>query len=165
MSPAMLLVIGAVLCAFGLGWLLASSAGDARVSALREQMSRSQAAQAEHASRTLLDAHARGDALTGQLFAATRAAARLRKERDDALQLATTGRVCLDADSLRVLDGAPGLAVALPTAPGGATAADGAVATDTDIARWALDAGEQYEECRQRLDTLIDWHQPGEAQQ
>jgi hypothetical protein len=163
-SPTTLVIVGALAGAFGLGHLLASTAGDARLAELRGQMSRSQAAQAEHASRRLLDAQTHGDTLTRQLAAATRAASRLRKERDDALQTATTGRVCLDTAALRVLDGAPGLAVALPTATSGTAAADGAVATDTDVARWALGAGDQYEECRRRLDALIDFH-PAEAQQ
>jgi hypothetical protein len=61
---------------------------------------------------------------------------------------------------LRVLDGATGLQVAhLPEAPRDPAAAGATVATDTDVARWALDVGAQHEQCRARLDALIAWHQ------
>lgn len=132
---------------------------NAEIADLRADAARREAQIAEQASRALLEAQTRGDALSRQLMAAARAASRLRKERDDAVRTATTGRVCLDADALRVLDGAPGLAVALPTAASGTAGADGAIATDTDLARWALAAGEQYEACRGRLGALIEFHE------
>lgn len=132
---------------------------NAEIAALHTAAAQREAQLAEHASRGLMEAQTRGDALTRQLSAATRAASRLRKERDHALQLATTGRACLDGAALRVLDGAPGLRVDLPATAAGAAGADGAVATDTDLARWALDAGEQYEACRGRLGALIDFHE------
>lgn len=100
----------------------------------------------------------RGDALTRQLARERAAAARITKERDDALAQATDGRVCLRERALRVLDGAPGLAVELPEPAGGADGADGGrVATDRDLARWAVAAGGRYAECARRLNALIDW--------
>lgn len=117
---------------------------------------------AEAASVALYEAQERGDALTRDLSAARRAAATLKKERDDALAHATTGRVCLDAGALGVLDGAPGIHVDLPAPAGGAAGADaGIVATDADVGRWALAAGEHYAECRRRHQALIDWHTRG----
>lgn len=146
---------------------------------------------AEAAAARLREAQARGDALTDELMAASRAAELLRGELHEQIQLATQGRACLDAAALRVLDRAPGIAAAPARVPpparraaaaGGADAAgdsaqrggDGAgqraeqrderdaepYATDTDLARWALDAGRQYDECARRLDALIDWHEP-----
>lgn len=56
----------------------------------------------------------------------------------------------------------PALDADLPDAAGGAARADaGHVATDTHVARWALDAGGRYDECRRRLDALIGWHEEG----
>lgn len=116
-------------------------------------------AHAEAASMKLLAAAERGDALTRDLWAARRAAETLKKERDDAIALGTTGRECFDAAALRVLDGAPGLRVDLPETARGADGADADLtATDTDIGRWALAAGERYDECRRRYQALIDWH-------
>lgn len=154
----MLLMAVAVFSA-GVGAKLTDWRKGVEIAGLHQAAAQREAQLAEHASRSVLDAQARGDVLTRQLSAATRAASRLRKERDHALQLATTGRACLDGAALRVLDGAPGLRVDLPAATGGAAGADGAVATDTDLARWALDAGEQYEACRGRLGALIDFNE------
>lgn len=151
------LLLAVAVCSAGVGVKLTAWRKNAEIAGLQQAAAQREAQLAEHASRSVLEAQARGDVLTRQLSAATRAASRLRKERDHALQLATTGRACLDGAALRVLDGAPGLRVALPAAPGGTAGADGAVATDTDLARWALDAGEQYEACRNRLDALIEF--------
>jgi len=143
---------------------------------------------AEAAAARLQAAQARGDALTEELAAASRQADALRGELDEQITLATQGRACLDAAALRVLDRAPGIAAAPARVPaparraaaaGGADAAgdsaqrggDGAgqraeqrdaepYATDTDLARWALDAGRQYDDCARRLGALIDWHEP-----
>lgn len=125
--------------------------------------------------------------LQDRLAAADAARAQAKKERDDAINRATTGRACLGSSALRVLDGAPGLRVAArpdttasPDATHAALAADtgergrepegpadagqtaaaglsGPVATDTGVARWMLAAGAQYEQCRARLDALIDY--------
>lgn len=144
---------------------------------------------AEHAAARLQAAQARGDALTDELAAALRQAEALRGELDEQITLATQGRACLDATALRVLDRAPGIAPAparvsaaagRPAAARGADAGadsaqrggDGAggraeperYATDTDLARWAIGAGRQYDECARRLDALIDWHEPPDPQ-
>jgi hypothetical protein len=134
---------------------------------------------AERAAADLQAAQARGDVLTEELMAASRAAELLRGELHEQINLATQGRACLDAAALRVLDRAPGIAARpVPAAPRRAAAAGGAgaaadppqhaggahpepdarSASDTDIARWALSAGARYDECARRLDALIDWH-------
>lgn len=138
---------------------------------------------AERAAADLQAAQARGDVLTDELMAASRAAELLRGELHEQIDLATQGRACLDAAALRVLDRAPGIAARpVPAAPRRAAAAGGAKpaadspqpaggaqpgtelepdersASDTDLARWALSAGARYDECARRLDALIDWH-------
>lgn len=138
---------------------------------------------AETAAARLREAQARGDVLTDELMAASRAAELLRGELHEQIDLATQGRACLDAAALRVLDRAPGIAARpVPAAPRRAAAAGGAhaagdsaqpagvakpgaqpsdderSASDTDLARWALSAGARYDECARRLDALIDWH-------
>ncbi|MCK9987413.1 MAG: hypothetical protein AzoDbin1_03885 [Azoarcus sp.] len=133
---------------------------------VRETAARNQAAVAKHASRRLLEAETRGDELTTQLHVANRAALHTQEKLDDALRRATTGRACLNGPALRLLDGAHNLTVAVPPPAGGAAAGDGPaptdsgelVSSDTDVARWIARAGFQYDECRRRLDALIDWH-------
>lgn len=73
----------------------------------------------------------------------------------------TSGRPCLGADALGVLDRfqsgtAPSLRLSA-TASESAGATD-AVASDTQIAQWALDAIEQHEHERARCNALIEWH-------
>ena len=73
----------------------------------------------------------------------------------------TSGRPCLGADALGVLDRfqsgtAPGLRLSA-TASESAGATD-AVASDTQVAQWALDAIEQHERERARCNALIEWH-------
>lgn len=116
---------------------------------------------AEQATAALQAAQRRGDALTTRLSNQRSHIDKLKTEARRAIPEATTGRACLDMPALRVLDSAPGLAVAgLPPATGGAAGKGGRVATDTDIAGWAVDAGGDYATCRARLAALIDWHTP-----
>ena len=114
---------------------------------------------AEAAATLLAEAQARGDALTTGLLTQQTQIDQLKTEARRAIPLLTTGKPCLSAAALRVLDNAPGLDVAgLPPATGGAAAAGARIATDTDIGGWAVDAGAGFSVCRARLDALIDWH-------
>lgn len=137
-------------------------------------------------ARRLEEAQQRSDALATNLLTTLAANAELTEEKTRALQTATAGRACLSDRALRVLHGAPGITVAavdgLPSPQQGAPAAgaaastpanpqgaadasasqpaQGAVATDTDVAVWIATAGQLYEACRARLNALIAWHQP-----
>lgn len=107
----------------------------------------------------------------------------LTTEISHALKAATSGRACLSGRALSLLNSAPGIRIAAPTAPmpspgavvapeGRTAAADSisvasadsaqpqAVITDTALAQWAAQAGGLYETCRLRLDALVDWHAP-----
>jgi hypothetical protein len=151
-------VVGALL---GSAWT--GNAKDAVIARLERDQARQTAAAADAASVRLYEAQHRSDALTTDLHAALGAARQLQQGLDDAIARTTDGRACLREPALRLLDGAPGLHVAgLPTPGRGAAGADAArVATDTDLGRWAAATGRQYDECRRRLDALIDWHEAG----
>ncbi|MCA0175219.1 MAG: hypothetical protein LCH73_02860 [Proteobacteria bacterium] len=98
---------------------------------------------------------------------------RLKQEAAHALANVTTGRACLGAAAVRVLNRAPGLTVAAvpgAAAPAGgadaaaATAAadpidaqDEAIVTDTAIGQWAIQAGALYEAARARHAGLTDY--------
>lgn len=113
---------------------------------------------AERAAQVLQAASDRGDALSAKLAQSQTQIDQLTRSRRNEIAKVTTGRACLDGPALRLLDGAPGLRVGgLAKTASGTAAADGAAASDTDITGWALDAGAQYETCRNRLDALIDW--------
>lgn len=126
----------------------------------------------------------RGDELTHALHQANAATLALQERLDDEIARATTGRACLGADAIGLLDraaagpqpaakaaGKPAAARAAKPAAhpaqraghqvGDIDVADShgdAVATDTDVARWANAAYAQYAQCAQRLNALIDWH-------
>lgn len=143
----------------GLSWqagrapLLAQLAQQAQAHATEKQH------QAEAAAAILAAAQVRGNALTARLLNQQAHIDQLTTEARRAIPQVTSGRPCLGLAALRLLDSAPGLAVAgLPPAAGSAAAEGGPLALDSDIARWAIDAGAAYEVCRARFDALSDWH-------
>ena len=167
MTPTQLqLIAAAVVCALCalVSGIVGYRIGAGGTAELRAAHDRALFATAEAASRQLYQAQQRGDALTRDLAAARATARQLTKERSRNVQTVTDGRVCLREPALRLLHGAPGLSVHLPQPAGGTAGADAArVATDTHLAGWALDAGEHYAECAQRLDALIRWHSKKDA--
>ena len=116
---------------------------------------------AEAALARLQHAQARGDALEERLAVeeASRQSQALEHARE--IKRLTTGRPCLNAGTVRLLNESTiGLrASTLPTPASGAIAADAAAASDTDVAGWIDAARRQYDACRDRLGALIDWHQ------
>lgn len=130
------------------------------IAALEVAHADAQRAAAQAAAERLIAANARGDALTRSLAAAQAAADTLQDQLHAALQKATTGRACLGAPALRLLDRAAGNPAPVPAPAGRAAAADAAdVATDTEVAQWAAGAYGQYAECARRLDALIQYHE------
>lgn len=74
-----------------------------------------------------------------------------------------TNRTCLNAELVRVLNNGTetgnspaGMSEAIPSVD----AADGAIATDTDVASWIANAQEQYKICTARYHALIDFNPP-----
>ena len=127
---------------------LAEVTAQRETATLRIQLARTAAAQA------------RGDALMRDLDAALESNRSLRKERDRALAQVTTGRECLSADAVRLLNHPDHRAVSVPEPSGQSAAADaGGSASDRDVAAWAADVQQQYRECAERLNTLIEWHE------
>ena len=113
-------------------------------------------------------AQERGDALTRELAAAVDQSHAMQKERDDALLRLTSGRECLSADAVRVLN-RRATAVRVPEATSkpaeNATARAAtdphqpAAASDRDLALWASDAQRRYAECAATLGALVGWHE------
>ncbi len=147
-------------------------------------LARAQAAEAALAAQQ--QHRALGEQVARRLAATEAALARATRDRQLALAGQAGAGPCLGAGALRVLDGAPGLRVAgLPGATRSADAADAAAAADPDaagaatvtatatgpsavgpgltlateqqVAGWMLQAGGLYEQCRARLDDLIDF--------
>jgi len=166
LALAVVAALAAGAAGYRLGHKTAQAAGDAALSkhqaatAIRERQA------AEAALARYQAAQARGDALEARLAMAESTRQSLAQEHAREIKRLTTGRLCLNAGTVRLLN-QPAIGLrppALPASAGWPAAADGAVATDTDVAGWVDLARRRYDTCRERLDALIDWHGPiGEA--
>ena len=133
----------------------------AELAQLRAAQAETARLQASAAAKALSQAQALGDALTDKLAQRQVQIDKISREKRDAINRLTTGRVCFSSAAVRVLNDDPadyGAAPAVSPATSGPDAADGAAATDADIGQWVITARAQYATCRQRLDALIDWH-------
>lgn len=159
MSPAT--TVAAITFAAGLllGGGTVHGINGAQIAALETAHANAQRAAAQASVERLSAAQARGDALTAELIKARAEADTLQDQLHDALSKATTGRPCLGAPALRLLDRAAG-PHAVPAPAGRPAAADAAdAATDTQVAQWAAGAYHQYAECSRRLSALIQYHE------
>lgn len=100
---------------------------------------------------------ARGNNLSAKLATAETAIQTKTIERIKYVKDVTTGKPCLSADAVSLLNGTdkPTLrettgqpAPESPSAPG---------ATDTDVETWGIQANGQYDTCAERLNALIDF--------
>lgn len=159
-TPLLALAVGAGAGAWG-GYMLGRAPVLVELADLRTTQAETAKLQALASARELSQAQQRGDALTTRLVTRQAQIDQLRKSRHDSIAAFTFGRHCLSADAVRVLnDTATGGPDDVPTPPGRADAAGGTFATDADVGHWATDARAQHEQCRERLDALIDWHRP-----
>lgn len=146
---------------YALGHRLAKAEGDAAQAKLQRDHATLETKAAETALARLQKAQARGDALEERLAAEEASRQTQAQEHAREIKRLTTGRPCLNAGTVRLLNesaGRPG-AASMPAPAGGTAAADAPAASDTDVAGWIDNARRQYDACRGRLDALIDWHQ------
>lgn len=146
---------------YALGHRLAKADGDAAVAKLQRDHANRETEAAEAALARLQQAQARSDALQARLAAEETNRQTQAQEHAREIKRLTTGRPCLNAGTVRLLNeptGHSGIAT-VPATTSGATTADAPAASDTDVAGWIDNARLQYDACRGRLDALIDWHQ------
>ena len=149
------------------GWQTGREQEQDRCTAAIATLKAYQATQERQAAQAALDrlqqAQARGDALQARLAAEETHRQTQAQEHAREIKRLTTGRPCLNAGTVRLLNeatirlSASPAGVSPPT--GGTPAANAPAASDTDVAGWIDDAQRQYDACRGRLDALIDWHQ------
>lgn len=162
-----LLLAGIALAAAGwLGWSIGRAPLLTQLANMDTTHALEKLRMSERSAEVLQAANDRGDQLLHALELRQADINQLAREKRDAINKVTTGRACLGEPALRLLNSAPGIRVSgLAPAIGGAAAAgeapaaDTVVSNDTEVATWIVDAGAQYEVCRARLDTLIDWHE------
>lgn len=122
-------------------------------------ISAQQQADAEAAIRQRLEAATlRGDQLATQLTHTEATLNQKTLETSREIARLTTGRRCLDAAAVRLLNTRPGDGAGpVPAAAGAPDAEAAPAASDSDIAGWIVNAQGQYETCRARLTSLIDF--------
>ena len=99
----------------------------------------------------------RGDALSSQLAQTQDQLTQRTLEVSRAVSQVTTGKRCLDSAAVRLLNRTPRDDPTVPETAGESVAESTAFATDTDVAGWIGGAQYQYDLCRTRLNTLIDF--------
>jgi len=182
--PPWLVAVTALLLGVVAGAAVTAAVKDKALAQLREQHANARLTAALQSVARLQAALARGDQLTRDLHQAHAATLALQDRLDHEIARVTTGRACLGADALGLLDraaagpqpaakttGQPAAAYASEPAAAAsqrtrpqvgdinvADSPDDAVASDTDVTRWANTAYAQYAQCAQRLNALIDWH-------
>lgn len=157
-AKALLLTVFLTL-AFGAGWAV----NGWRLGVALAQQKTDHANALEKAARQAVDrindAQRRNDALTAALTRAENERFAIAQEKDREIRRLTTGRRCLDAAAVRVLnDSASTRTDALPEAGGEPVSADAAFATDTDVGLWARTCRDSYDTCRGRLDAIADFY-------
>ena len=73
----------------------------------------------------------------------------------------TSGAVCLNSDAARLWDDA--LLGNLPETSAGAVETPARTYTDAEVVANAVENFEMYKQCRNQLNSLIDWHEKVEA--
>lgn len=176
LSPSSLAThtVAAAVAATLAGWAAWTWQGDRAAAALdaerlalateRQNHATAQAELTERNARYLLRVWERGDGLATQLASQQTHIQQLHQEHARAITRLTTGRPCLSAELVSVLNRTDQPTPAdrpdpLPTPASSPAAADAApFATDTDISTWASTARRDYATCAARLGALIDWH-------
>lgn len=157
--PVTIITHGIVAVAAAAGaWVWQANSYEARLSNMRRSIAESDRLRALAAATALQAAQVRGDVLTRDLLDREALINRISKEKRDALSRLTTGRPCLSADAVGVLNGTAGAGAGVPQAASIPAATGGGFATDTDVGQWAAAARSAHDTCRSRLDALIDWH-------
>ncbi len=175
--PTLLMYLGMVLAGFGSGWYVAHLQGDHSIAQLRQQIDARAQAQQQAIIKLQQQAQAKQQAYEAAADAAlTKAQSRADAANRQALELThevealTTGRTCLDARVVRVLNGSPAASAdrtapnvpapaKQPAAAASAPAANPNVATDRDIVGWVIQVRAMYETCRARIDALRQWNE------
>jgi prophage endopeptidase len=141
---------------FAAGWMTEGWRKDGQIARLESAQANERARDAAESAAELQAAVSRGNELAARVAAAEATRDTALQETQHALRKTTTGRPCLNAGAVRLLNG-PGLAAPMPAAAGQPAGADAPAASDTDVAFWAAHARRAYDTCRGRIDALNEF--------
>ncbi|MBU1692293.1 MAG: hypothetical protein KJ958_05500 [Gammaproteobacteria bacterium] len=101
----------------------------------------------------------RGNTESGKLAAVETVIQIKTVERIKYVPQVTTGKPCLSASAVQLLNGTDKPTLRETTGQPPAESAGAPEATDTDVETWAIEASGQYESCAARLNALIDFEE------
>ena len=157
MNPFLILALCSALGGLLLGGGAVNLKRMADIAELKAEQAESLAA-AEQLFRQRYQAETeRGDALSSQLAQTQDQLTQRTQEVSRAVSQVTTGKRCLDNAAVRLLNRAPRDDPTLSEAAEPSVTESAAFATDTDVAGWIGGAQYQYDLCRARLNTLIEF--------
>lgn len=154
-----------VVCTFT-GWKLAENHYTAEIATIQKKYTEEKASAAKVASDKLRSAQSLADVLSQSLNDANQNTQQLTLEKKSEIHTYSSGAACFSADLTKLLNATTIADIDLlrnnPSAPAtedAATQADSEQPlTDEDIASWIVYAKGEYETCRGRLNTLIDFN-------
>lgn len=164
------LVIAAIAAAiFGLGWTVEGWRKDAEIALIKASHAEATEKAATENAVALDNARHRGDQLALQLAGWENTLTAFAEEKNREIAQLLTGRRCLDAGVVRVLNRQSGAQlsgsvpqatslVLRPDATPAAPADDRAFATDADVAQWIGLCQRSYDTCRARLDAIGNFY-------
>lgn len=145
----------ALIAEFALGVWVGDSIASAETATQAKTFAEEKQAAVEAVLKKLRTAHTAEREALNRLATAESDREKLSLEKDREIRRLTTGRPCLSAPVVRLLnlsaDSQPG---AVSAAVAGADAGDAGFATDTDVAQWARTCRDQYDTCRGYLKEL-----------
>lgn len=145
-------------CVFLLGMKMGLYMSGAKLATLEKAQAEAERQALTDNRDKLIAAQKTADELQRRLDAAEQERLSQAMEHSREIKRLTRGQPCLNAGTVRLLNGSGGIKQpVVPEAAGRADAEDAAAATDTDIAEWIDHAIRQYDTCRDRLGALIDF--------
>ncbi|MCQ8103280.1 hypothetical protein NP590_04100 [Methylomonas sp. SURF-2] len=157
MNPLALAAMIGLAVGSGAGWFVTDAVLGADIAMMQAEQADALAQSEQMYRRALAGEQERGFVLSDRLAHTESQLTQRTLEVSRALQKVTTGRACLDASAVRLLNGAAHDDGAMPETAGPSVAESAAIATDTDVAGWIGGAQYHYDTCRARLGALIDF--------
>jgi prophage endopeptidase len=153
-------LLAALLACFGLGIWVGDSIASAETAKQAKTFAEEKQVAVEAVLTKLVTAQANEREALNRLATAKAEHEKISLEKDHEIRRLTTGRPCLSASVVRVLNQPDNvLPGAVPAAVAGNDAEDAGFASDTDVALWSRGARSKYNECRGYLGELRRYYE------
>lgn len=154
------ILFAALLACFGIGFWVGNSIAAADTAKQAKDFATQKQAAVEAVLEKLISAQSGEREALNRLAAKEAERKKLALEKDREIRRLTTGRPCLAAPVVRLLNLPAGIQPgSVSAAVAGNDAGDGGFASDTDVAQWARTCRDQYGTCRGYLGALRQFYE------